>query len=41
MDSFTHGLFSSVGIVGSSYVIVCAGMHAITCIFRKDTMYSV
>ena len=41
VDGSTRGLFSSGGIVGSSYVIVFAGMCAITCVFRKDPMYGV
>ena len=30
MDGFTRGLSRSSGIVGSSYVIVFAGVYAIT-----------
>ena len=31
-DGSTQGLFISIGIVGSSYVIVSAGMYTITCV---------
>ena len=31
-DGSTWGLFISIGIVGSLYVIVSAGMCAITCV---------
>ena len=31
VDGFTQGLFISIGIVGSLYVIVSVGMCAITC----------
>ena len=37
----TQGLFISIGIVGSSYAIVSAGMCAITCVFGKGPMYGV
>ena len=39
VDGSTRGLFSSSGIVGSSYVIVSASMCAITCVSRKGPMY--
>ena len=38
MDGSTLGLFISVGIVGSLYVIVCAGMCVITCVSQKGPM---
>ena len=31
-DGSTRGLFISIGIVGSSYVIISTGMCAITCV---------
>ena len=31
-DGSTRGLFISIGIIGSSYVIVYADMCAITCV---------
>ena len=31
-DGSTRGLFISIGIVGSAYVIVSIGMCAITCV---------
>ena len=31
-DGSTRGLLISIGIVGSTYVIVSAGMCAITCV---------
>ena len=37
----TRGLFISIGIVGSSYVIVSAGMCAITCVSWKGPMCGV
>ena len=37
----TQGLFISIGIVGSSYVIVSAGMYAITCVSWKGPMCGV
>ena len=37
----TLALFSSSGIVGSSYVIVSTSMCVITCVFRKGPMYGV
>ena len=41
VDGSTQGLFNSSGIVGSTYVIVSAGMCAITWVFRKGSMYDV
>ena len=35
VDGSTWGLFISIGIIGSSYVIVSAGMCAITCVSGK------
>ena len=35
VDGSTRGLFISIGFVDSSYVIVSAGMYAITCVFGK------
>ena len=35
VEGSTHGLFISVGIVGSLYVIVFNDMCAITCVSRK------
>ena len=40
-DGSTLGLLISIGIVGSSYVIVCAGMCATTCVSRKGPMCGV
>ena len=40
-DGSTRGLFISIGIVGSSYVIVFAGMCAITCVSWKGPMCGV
>ena len=40
-DGSTLGLYISLGIVGSSYVIVSAGMCAITCVFWKGPMCGV
>ena len=41
VDGSTQGLFNSSGIVGSSYVIISAGMCVITCVFGKGPMYGV
>ena len=41
VDGSTQGLFSSNGIVGSSYVIVFVSMCAITCMSGKGPMYGV
>ena len=41
VDGSTQGLFSSSGIVGSSYVILFANMCAITCVSRKGSIYGV
>ena len=41
VDGSTQGLFISIGIVGSSYVIVSAGMSAITCVCQKGPMCGV
>ena len=38
VDDSTQGLFSPIDMVGSSYVIVSAGMCAITCVSRKGPM---
>ena len=40
-DGSTLGLFTSIGIVGSSYVIVSARMCAITCVSWKGPMCGV
>ena len=40
-DDSTRGLFISIGIVGSSYVIVSASMCAITCVSWKGPMCGV
>ena len=40
-DGSTLGLYISIGIVGSSYVIVSAGMCAITCVSWKGPMCGV
>ena len=37
----TRGLFISIGIVGSSYIIVSAGMCAITCVSWKGLVCGV
>ena len=39
VDGSTFGLFSFGSIVGFLYIIVSAGMCAITCVFRKGSMY--
>ena len=41
VDGSTQGLFISIGIAGSSYVIVCAGMCVIKCVSRKGPMCGV
>ena len=41
VDGSTRGLFISIGIVGSSYVIVSARMYAITCVSRKGPICGV
>ena len=42
VDGSTRGLFISIGIVDSLYVIVSANMHcAITCVSRKGPMCGV
>ena len=41
VDGSTRGLFSFRGIVGSLYVIVFAGICAITYVFGKGPMYGV
>ena len=41
VDGSTRGLFISIGIVGSSYVIVYVGMCVITCVSRKGPMCGV
>ena len=38
MDGSTRDLFISIGIFGSSYVIVSTGMCAIMCVFGKGPM---
>ena len=40
-DGSTRGLFISIGIVGSLYVIVSAGMYVITCVSQKGPMCGV
>ena len=40
-DGSTRGLFISIGIVGSSYVIVSVEMCVITCVFWKGPMCGV
>ena len=37
----TRGFFISIGIAGSSYVIVSAGMYAIICVSWKEPICSV
>ena len=41
VNGSTQGLFISIGIVGSSYVNVLAGMCAITCVSWKGPMCGV
>ena len=41
VDGSTRGLSNSIGIVGSSYVIVSAGMCAIICVSGKGPMCGV
>ena len=40
-DGSICGLFSSRGIVGSSYINVFIGICAITYVFRKGLLYGV
>ena len=40
-DGSIRGLFISISIVGSLYVIVSAGMCVITCVSRKGSMCGV
>ena len=41
MDGFIRGLFISIGIIDSLYIIVFASMCAITCMSRKGPMCDV
>ena len=41
VDGSTRGLFISIGIVGSLYVIVSSGMCVITCVSQKGPMCGV
>ena len=41
VDGSTRGLFISIGIVGSSYVIVSARICVILCVSRKGPMCGV
>ena len=41
VDGSTQGLFSSSGIVGSSYIIVSTSMCVVTCVSGKGPMYGV
>ena len=41
VDGSTRGLFISIGIVDPLYVIVSAGICAITCVSQKGLMCSV
>ena len=41
VDGSIRCLLISIGIVGSSYVIVSTGMCAITCVSRKGPMFVV
>ena len=41
VDGSTRGLFISIGIVGSLYVMVYASMCVITCVSRKGPMCGV
>ena len=41
VDGSTQGLFISIGIFGSSYIIVCVGMCTMTCVSQKGPMCGV
>ena len=41
VNGSTRVLFISIGIVGSSYVIVSTSMCAITCVSQKEPMCGV